>query len=417
MKILTVVCGLGIGGTERTAENFSIGLMRCGHDVKVYASSEGGERADNLRQLGIEVMINSYADLHGLKNNGWIPDVIHLHSLRVDMESFKLIRKLFPAARIYEQNVFCTPTKFTPYLSSSLQLSQWCLWYYSQFPSVKNNRIDILPNAIGTSNFYPSSQLEREETRRSYGIAHDDFVILRVGQPYNGKWNYKIIDLFIEFHRNHPQALLWLVGAAPSVLHRINGLSDKSVKSRILLTDKLIGDEKLRLCYGASDVFLHMARIGETFGIVLAEAILCGLPVITHQTPYSENSQAEVVGHLRGGLVANRYGGIYSALERLYLEPELRKYLAMNGSVVIKEKYSIQHCVKLFQCIINDDIPSLEYAQQDIKAYMREAIDAPIPGMFFLLRMKKALLYAIPDKYCRFLFRLWCRLFDKAVQL
>lgn len=42
MKILTVVCGLGIGGTERTAENFSIGLMRCGYDVKVYASSEGG---------------------------------------------------------------------------------------------------------------------------------------------------------------------------------------------------------------------------------------------------------------------------------------------------------------------------------------------------------------------------------------
>lgn len=33
---------------------------------------------------------------------------------------------------------------------------------------------------------------------------------------------------------------------------------------------------------------MHMARIGETFGIVLAEAILCGLPVVTHQTPYSE---------------------------------------------------------------------------------------------------------------------------------
>ena len=39
MKILTVVCGLGIGGTERTAENFSIGLMRCGYDVKVYANT------------------------------------------------------------------------------------------------------------------------------------------------------------------------------------------------------------------------------------------------------------------------------------------------------------------------------------------------------------------------------------------
>ena len=161
MKILTVVCGLGIGGTERTAENFSIGLMRCGYDVKVYASSEGGERAENLRQLGIEVMY-SCSELHELKNSGWTPDVIHLHSLRVSMEAFMLIHNLFPGARIYEQNVFCTPTKFTPYLSSSLQLSQWCLWYYSQFPSTKRVSKTILPNAINVSNFYPCSLVERE---------------------------------------------------------------------------------------------------------------------------------------------------------------------------------------------------------------------------------------------------------------
>ena len=206
MKILTVVCGLGIGGTERTAENFSIGLMRCGYDVKVYASSEGGERAENLRQLGIEVMY-SYSELHELKNSGWTPDVIHLHSLRVSMEAFMLIHNLFPGARIYEQNVFCTPTKFTPYLSSSLQLSQWCLWYYSQFPSTKRVSKTILPNAINVSNFYPCSLVEREDTRRSYGIAPDDFVLLRVGQPYNGKWNHKIIDVFIDFHKKYPLTL------------------------------------------------------------------------------------------------------------------------------------------------------------------------------------------------------------------
>ena len=416
MKILTVVCGLGIGGTERTAENFSIGLMRCGYDVKVYASSEGGERAENLRQLGIEVMY-SYSELHELKNSGWTPDVIHLHSLRVSMEAFMLIHNLFPGARIYEQNVFCTPTKFTPYLSSSLQLSQWCLWYYSQFPSTKRVSKTILPNAINVSNFYPCSLVEREDTRRSYGIAPDDFVLLRVGQPYNGKWNHKIIDVFIDFHKKYPRALLWLVGASPSVVHKISRLPNKSVKNRILLTDKLIGDEKLRLCYGASDVFLHMARIGETFGIVLAEAILCGLPVVTHQTPYSENSQAEVVGHLRGGLVANRYGGIIAALERLYLEPEFGKKLAITGATVIKERYSIQSSINLFQSIMRGEVHSWKYVTKDLKIYLRDAIDAPIPGILFLLCMKKVLLYVVPDKYCRLFLRVWCRLFCKAGEI
>lgn len=377
---------------------------------------KGGERAENLRQLGIEVMY-SYSELHELKNSGWTPDVIHLHSLRVSMEAFMLIHNLFPGARIYEQNVFCTPTKFTPYLSSSLQLSQWCLWYYSQFPSTKRVSKTILPNAINVSNFYPCSLVEREDTRRSYGIAPDDFVLLRVGQPYNGKWNHKIIDVFIDFHKKYPRALLWLVGASPSVVHKISRLPNKSVKSRILLTDKLIGDEKLRLCYGASDVFLHMARIGETFGIVLAEAILCGLPVVTHQTPYSENSQAEVVGHLRGGLVANRYGGIIAALERLYLEPEFGKKLAITGAAVIKERYSIQSSINLFQSIMRGEVHSWKYVTKDLKIYLRDAIDAPIPGILFLLCMKKVLLYVVPDKYCRFFFRFWCRLFDKAVQM
>lgn len=254
-------------------------------------------------------------------------------------------------------------------------------------------------------------------TRRSYGIAPDDFVLLRVGQPYNGKWNHKIIDVFIDFHKKYPRALLWLVGASPSVVHKISRLPNKSVKSRILLTDKLIGDEKLRLCYGASDVFLHMARIGETFGIVLAEAILCGLPVVTHQTPYSENSQAEVVGHLRGGLVANRYGGIIAALERLYLEPEFGKKLAITGAAVIKERYSIQSSINLFQSIMRGEVHSWKYVTKDLKIYLRDAIDAPIPGILFLLCMKKVLLYVVPDKYCRFFFRFWCRLFDKAVQM
>ena len=62
--------------------------------------------------------------------------------------------------------------------------------------------------------FHPCSLVEREDTRRSYGIAPDDFVLLRVGQPYNGKWNHKIIDVFIDFHKKYPRALLWLVGAS-----------------------------------------------------------------------------------------------------------------------------------------------------------------------------------------------------------
>ena len=48
------------------------------------------------------------------------------------------------------------------------------------------------------------------------------------------------------------------------------------------------------------DGFLHVSRIGESFGMVLCEAMLCGVPVVTLSTPLKDNSQLEVVGPRRG---------------------------------------------------------------------------------------------------------------------
>ena len=117
---------------------------------------------------------------------------------------------------------------------------------------------------------------------------------------------------------------------------------------------------------------------------------------------------------------AGRYSSnalIIAALERLYLEPEFGKKLAITGATVIKERYSIQSSINLFQSIMRGEVHSWKYVTKDLKIYLRDAIDAPIPGILFLLCMKKVLLYVVPDKYCRFFFRFWCRLFDKAVQM
>lgn len=161
-----------------------------------------------------------------------------------------------------------------------------------------------------------------------------------------------------------------------------------------------------------------MTRIGESFGIVLAEAILCGLPVVTLQTPYADNSQAEVVGHNIGGLVANRYTGVYEAVTLLLENRQLRNLLVAQGQKSIKERFSLDSVIDKFLCIVEKgDGNSSLYSNEAVRRYLNNAIDFPIAGVVFLFKFKYFALNLIGERLYRYLFRIYCRFFDKAVQL
>jgi hypothetical protein len=55
VKILTIVCGLGKGGTERTAQNFAIGFKENGHESKLLAVNIGGFREQILELNSEEI--------------------------------------------------------------------------------------------------------------------------------------------------------------------------------------------------------------------------------------------------------------------------------------------------------------------------------------------------------------------------
>lgn len=52
-----------------------------------------------------------------------------------------------------------------------------------------------------------------------------------------------------------------------------------------------------------------------------------------------------------------------------------------------------------------------------IDAYLSNAIDKPIPFASNIFILKKYLLYLLPERIYRYIFRCYCRLFDKSVQL
>lgn len=78
-------------------------------------------------------------------------------------------------------------------------------------------------------------------------------------------------------------------------------------------------DKRLELFYNTIDVFAHFRADGECFGVGIAQAMLRGKPVITHQSNIY-NAQEETVGD----------GGVYCTTEEQYAQ-------AMKGLIVSRD--------------------------------------------------------------------------------
>jgi len=107
--------------------------------------------------------------------------------------------------------------------------------------------------------------------------------------------------------------------------------ADSPFSSRIVIIDRINGDQHLSIAYSAMDVFAPAADQGECFGLLQAEAMLCEVPGVTLSTPWQDNSQCEVVGHGDGGLIALTPKGFRNAIDTLLQNPSRGKTMGQSG--------------------------------------------------------------------------------------
>jgi hypothetical protein len=75
--------------------------------------------------------------------------------------------------------------------------------------------------------------------------------------------------------------------------------------------------------------------------MVLCEAMLCGVPVVTLSTPLKDNSQLEVVGHGVGGLVALAPEAVPDAMVALIGDADLRASVRAGGASWVRERFAV----------------------------------------------------------------------------
>lgn len=164
---------------------------------------------------------------------------------------------------------------------------------YSKFAlkQINNAGMDAhyVPHGVDTEAFRPIPN-----ARETLGLSKDRYIVGIVaankGQPSRKAWP-EMLTAFGEFHRRHPDALLYLHTNPTQTNGGVNLFELSEINGLKWGTDVLCGDpyqsgiigglndQQMAALYSSFDVHL-LASSGEGFGIPLIEAQACGCPVI-----------------------------------------------------------------------------------------------------------------------------------------
>jgi len=294
LRILTLVYSIGIGGTERAAVNYAIGYHQIGLDSRVLVLGEGYDRLKSLQTAGVKVDLllesnNKERTLEKIRI--WTPHIIHIHNFSDDLVQW-IDKVRSSGTKIVETNVFSRPNYSSTYtlVDLSMQLSKWGHWKYIHWMSGVKNRpaATLVPYPVILENFNITTQRLNSSFRKKLEIPETAFVVGRIGQQHQSKWDLRLVKVIqlVLHHTSHVYFIL--VGVPISIKNAIEnkiGLANPRLKILPILE----GDEKLSEFYLNIDCFAHISQIGESFGYVLAEAMLFKVPIVTMLTPFNDN--------------------------------------------------------------------------------------------------------------------------------
>jgi glycosyltransferase involved in cell wall biosynthesis len=351
MKILIVVSELGYRGTPRVVASYAKILSEV-HQVLVWGWKEGGDTVSTLRRDGIRVIVGAECADEAMT---FSPDVLNIHhSGFVNDEVCEIVGKFKKiGTRCIETNIFgYLDPRLVKMLDVSIQISLWDLWQWQKWKGASLPDIGVYcPNPVDTESFRPATDAEISEIRSKWGIPESGFVFGRAGKTDWDSVAPYLLAALAEFDN------LFFV----SVADYNGGIPDVLLKhSRVKLIDRMSSEKALSLFYSACDVMLSASGIGESFGLVNAEAMACGTPVVAVAKPLLGNAQAEVVCNREGGIVIADTKYLETAIKILMEDHELLRFVSSNARRLIENRYSYgvvkDMLLAVFENRLNDNI-------------------------------------------------------------
>lgn len=218
--------------------------------------------------------------LHRLMHNKKI-DVVHVHgnsaNMLLELEIAKLNRIQCRIA--HSHNSTCKHPKLNkllnPIFKQTYTKALACSNLAGEWLFGKDN-FTVLNNAINLNKFKYSNDI-REMYRKKLNVSDNIKIIGHVGNINEQKNQEYLIRLFELYHKKNKDSLLLLIGDGPLKEKMINLVNQLGLKENV----KFLGTKNdVNNWMQAMDIFVFPSK-WEGFGMVLIEAQVSGLPVIS----------------------------------------------------------------------------------------------------------------------------------------
>lgn len=341
IKIIQAANQLGLGGTEYCLQQIAQNLNRDVFEVTVISLFKGGERVKVLQDSGIKVIIcNGNYDLFEEEIRKC--DVLHFHSSGAVTPDFYRVLKRVKPSLVLQTNVFGEDNAkpFYDVIDFDFFVSKMILYRVSQksHEAAFDKKRFVLYNPVDfqlIQNNLPSTE-DTELLKEKYGL-QGKFVVGRVGRADDSKFDLKTLDGFKSFTERVPNSMFVLVGATKKMQMYAKKIG---IFPKVLFLDPIIDFKLLIHHYKLFDCFLAISRIGESFGMVIAESMSCGVPVVTVSTPTRDNAQIELVDNMVNGVVTYYNAKMVGdAIMFLYLNREKRIEFGKKAAEKVHQTY------------------------------------------------------------------------------
>ncbi|MEO0236311.1 MAG: glycosyltransferase family 4 protein [candidate division WOR-3 bacterium] len=181
----------------------------------------------------------------------------------------------------------------------------------------------VIPNGVDTNKFTPHGPIFDLPFEKRPG----EVLILFVGRLEVRKGTKYLIEAFNYLGKIHDNLKLVIAGDGP-LRKKLENMIDPTVKNRVYFLG-FVSSYKLPLLYRACDIFVSPAITGESFGIVLLEAMASGKPVVA----FDNEGYREVLDDgIQGFLTPSKnVPKLIEKIEELVSNPDLRAQMGQAG--------------------------------------------------------------------------------------
>ncbi len=310
-----------VGGVANSVRSFEQELQRRGHDVSVVApESESVDTASNVLRVPALQNFNG-SDFSVRIPQPWLisdfidevqPDIIHSHhpfllgdsALRAARE--RHLPLVFTHHTLYEHYTHYVPLDSEPMRRFVIQMAteyaNLCQHVIAPSDSIRDllrqrgvkKPVTTIPTGIDLE-FFGSGDANR--FRERFGIDREAMIVGHVGRLATEKNLDYLTRSIADYVQSHASAVFVVVGDGESRRQMEQQLRDSVPSEQVVFTGRQTGQD-LADAYAAMDVFVF-ASFSETQGMVIAEALAAGTPVVALDGP----GVREVVSDTNGELL------------------------------------------------------------------------------------------------------------------